>query len=132
MNLAECLATMESVVIHGANSVCGAPRPSAFPLLVTACVAVAFALLLLSSARRVRAAMLVVAAAAALPGLFGVTTRRADAGSAAFAVARHLRELGALIESQAQQQGCVRIARECLVCDPIARYALPHMKRCAP
>jgi len=96
---AACLPTTDTILLDGANSVCGAPRarfPDAAPHLVLALGAVVtFGALY---RRRATSAVALGLALAAVPGTMALLTRRADAPTKREATATEVRTaLGALL-----------------------------------
>jgi len=96
---AACLPTTDTLLLDGANSVCGAPRahfPEAAPHLALAVVAtVTFGALF---RRRAASAVALGLALAAVPGTMALLTRRADAPAKREAAAAEIRTaLGALL-----------------------------------
>ncbi len=116
-------------MVDGANGVSGAPRqhfPDAGLSAATALVAFAVALVALrrGSGRRVLA---VVLALSALPGLFTVVARRADAPATRGAVATQVRStLSELVAVGGWPAHPAQVTREDDdVLHPLLRYALP-------
>lgn len=122
------LETVESIIIDGANGISGAPRahfPDAILALVLAVAAGAMSLGLLRLGRR--GPVLALLLVAAVPGLWALVVRRADApakrSAAAVTIVSTLKEL----EARAPWPGvAVHVVREDDdVLFPLGRYALP-------
>ena len=117
-------------MIHGANGVCGPPRPSAAGMVGFA-LAAALALVLLARRARPRF-ILALVVVCALPGWWCLAVARADRPGHAADVAAGPRALAHAVERfAAANDGCVRVENRCENCASILRFALPSAPSCA-
>jgi hypothetical protein len=136
-----CLSTVESLVVGGANDVCGPPDTAspgvhAATLALGAAMGLAFAMGLAGRLRvsRERVALFVLAAVlVAVPGARALLVDRADAplraSGTATAIATLLGELDAFT---AGRHGCIaEIHDDCVACQPLFRFVLPQRTPCA-
>jgi len=123
-----CVATVDALVLDGANGVCrdarlGARDESAWRAGALA-LAVLVALAILVAPRK-RALVVGLAFALALPGFVAMTTLRADRPTEVARSAASIAALHGAIRAFAVRHGCARVTlSECVGCEPIARLAL--------
>jgi len=125
----DCMHTVDAVIAHGANAVCHVPQAGAWhPSNATVAALFACGALATWALTRARNTRLVLAAClalAALPGLWKLTTARADAPHRAAATAATIAKLHDALAGYTPAAGCAHRARvDCESCMPIVRLAL--------
>lgn len=135
-----CKGSRESLVIHGANTVCGPlPAPwSSVGIVVTFVVAAASASVFLRVDRRSRGGVrgslvwLLPLLALSLPGYVAVLFFRADAPLQSEETAHRTSTLETSMLAFANAHGCAVVRRnDCEACEPIARLATAHAGICS-
>lgn len=137
----ECLGTPESVVIDGANSICGASRRGRTPSLAEWGISVAFLIGIAAlvhfrrgrkaTIQRLAMGLLGVASLGACSGYWALTFERADApGRRAGLAAAVARILGPVEAFARARSHCVATRNECVECEPILRFVTPRRQAC--
>lgn len=129
-----CSGSRESLVIHGANSVCG-PPPAPWwwtNAAISVFLAMASAFVFASPrARHLRRRFLSFVLVVSLPGLAAALFFRADGFGQRRETSRRIASLETSMHAFAHAHGCAVVTKnDCLACEPIARFATAHAGTC--